>query len=193
MNSIESLNLWELQILDWIGKHLACPALDAVMPIISLLGNGGWVFILAGLLLAAHKSTRRQGIITLIALLLDAILVNLALKPIFSRIRPYTLRPDISLLVPMLKDFSFPSGHTAVAFAFSFSLFWKQKRVAYWALMLALTIGFSRLYLYMHYPSDVLFGALFGALCGWLAIQAGKQLEKHNWQLQCPWNRHKGD
>jgi len=193
VNGIESLNLWELRILDWIGAHLACPALDAVMPVISRLGDGGWFFILAGLLLLIQKTTRRQGFICLIALLMDALLVNLTLKPVVSRLRPYAYYPGMPLLVPPLSDFSFPSGHTAAAFAFAVSLFWRQRIAAYWALALGSAVGFSRLYLYMHYPSDVLFGVLFGVFCGWLALKLGDYLDRHNWRLNCSGNQHKGD
>ena len=103
----------------------------------------------------------------LAALILDLILCNGILKNLFHRVRPYDIRTSIELLVKRPLDYSFPSGHTAVSFAAASAAWFMKKRktgVAFGAV--ACLIAFSRLYLYVHYPTDVLAGAVIGILCG---------------------------
>ena len=104
-------------------------------------------------------------------LTLDLIACNLVLKPLIGRLRPFVERPDVVLLIPPPGDASFPSGHTAASFAAAFAL--KASGSPLWkpALLWALLIAFSRLYLYVHWPSDVLGGAVLGAVVGWLGAK----------------------
>ena len=172
----------ELFILDWIQAHLRCGFLDAVLPIISWTANHGEIWILLALALVLRKSSRRQGWTVALALVLDLVCCNLLLKPLIGRVRPFAVNPAVELLVSPPLDASFPSGHTAASFAAVFALrgsgspLWKP------ALAVAVLIAFSRLYLYVHWPSDVLAGVLLGAAVGWagakLAKKAGKIIEK---------------
>lgn len=92
------------------------------------------------------------------------------IKPIVARPRPYSINKTVQLLVTPLKDYSFPSGHTAASFASVSALYFAgKKKVAAGALILSIFIAFSRLYLYVHYPTDVLGGLIIGLLCGWIA------------------------
>ena len=104
-------------------------------------------------------------------LTLDLIACTLVLKPLIGRLRPFVERPDVVLLIPPPGDASFPSGHTAASFAAVFAL--KASGSPLWkpALLWALLIAFSRLYLYVHWPSDVLGGAVLGAVVGWLGAK----------------------
>ena len=105
-----------------------------------------------------------------VALIVDLIICNVILKPIVARIRPYSINQTVQLLVTPLKDYSFPSGHTAASFASVSALYFAgRKRMAAGALIVSVLIAFSRMYLYVHYPTDVLGGLIIGLLCGWIA------------------------
>ena len=168
----------ELFILDWMQNHLRCGLLDAVLPAISWTCNHGEVWILLALFLVLRKNSRRQGWAVAAALVLDLVCCNLFLKPLVGRVRPFAVNPAVELLVSPPLDASFPSGHTAASFAAVFALrgsgspLWKP------ALAVAILIAFSRLYLYVHWPSDVLGGALLGAFLGWAAGKAADSVEQ---------------
>lgn len=106
------------------------------------------------------------------ALVLDMILCNGVLKHVFARVRPCEVNTTIQLLVPRPSDYSFPSGHTAASFAAVAALFFAgQKKLWKPALVLAVLIAFSRLYLYVHYPTDILGGIVVGVLCGYIGAR----------------------
>lgn len=168
----------EFAVLDWIQAHLRCGFLDAVLPPVSNLCNHGDIWILLAAVLLTVRRTRRQGAAVSCGLVLDLIFCNMLLKPLFDRVRPFVLNPPAALLVNPPPDASFPSGHTAVSFAAVFAL--KAAGSPLWrpALALAAVIAFSRLYLYVHWPTDVLGGALLGAAVGW----AGAKIAERAWQ-----------
>ena len=168
----------ELGILDWIQLHLRCGFLDWLMPFVSGLSNHGEVWILLAAVLLLIRRQRARGLSAAFALALNLITCNKILKPLIGRIRPFAFRPDLSLLVPPPGDASFPSGHTAAAFAVVFAL--KASGSPLWrpALALAAATAFSRLYLYVHWPTDVLGGVLLGAAVGWAGAKLTKALLK---------------
>ncbi len=172
----------ELAILDWIQSHLRCGFLDAVLPVITRTADHGELWIILALVLLAIRNQRKYGAAVACGLVLDLVSCNLLLKPLVGRIRPFAVNTAVELLVKAPLDASFPSGHTAASFAAVFAL--KAAGSPLWkpALAVAVVISFSRLYLYVHWPSDVLAGALLGAAVGWagarLAEKAGKILEK---------------
>ena len=172
----------EFAILDWIQAHLRCGFLDAVLPLITRTADHGELWIILALVLLAIRSQRKYGAAVACGLVLDLVSCNLLLKPLVGRIRPFAVNAAVELLVKAPLDASFPSGHTAVSFAAVFAL--KAAGSPLWkpALAVAVVIAFSRLYLYVHWPSDVLAGALLGAAVGWaggrLAEKAGELLEK---------------
>lgn len=168
----------DLSILDWIQEHLRCGILDHIVPVITLLGEAGWIWILLAVVLLARKKTRKLGVAVAISLVLDLIFCNLLLKPIIARARPFTFRSELTLLVKAPKDFSFPSGHTAASFAAASALLFSKTKGWIPAMVLAAAIALSRLYLYVHHPTDVLAGVAVGFLCGFLgAILAKKAME----------------
>lgn len=166
----------EFSVLNGIQAYGRCDFLDVVMPAISWICNHGEVWILLALCLLAYRKTRRTGLAVCLALALELVCCNLILKPLVGRVRPYVVNPAVTLLVAPLADASFPSGHAAASFAAAFALRASGSRLWKGALVLAILIAVSRLYLYVHWPSDVLVGALLGALLGHLA---GKLVQNH--------------
>ena len=167
----------ELALLDGI-QQLRCGALDLLMPLVSALSNHGEIWILLAAVLLLLRRQRRRGLAVAGALALEFAACNLLLKPWIGRGRPFLLRPDLTLLVPPPGDASFPSGHTGAAFAAVFALKWAGSPLWRPALLLALATAFSRLYLHVHWPSDVLAGALLGALVGWAGARLANQVQK---------------
>lgn len=153
------LNETELPILWWIREHLTCPFLDTVMPYISSLARHGEFWILLAVILLCFKKTRKAGVAMGIAMACGFLIGNIGLKNIVARIRPYDM-VEVEVLVRHLSDFSFPSGHTLVSFNAAIALHRYHRKWGVAALALATVIALSRLYLFVHYPTDVLAGFL---------------------------------
>lgn len=151
-------------ILDFIKEYLKNPAFDFLMPKITALGNGGLVWILAAIILLAIPKYRKGGVALAVGLLTGLLIGNLTLKPLIARTRPFDLVEGIELLITAPTDFSFPSGHTLSSFIAAAILTMIDKRFGYAAIPLAALIAFSRMYLYVHYPSDILGGVLLAAI-----------------------------
>ncbi len=152
----------EFAINDFISEHFSSPFLDVIMKIITTLGNGGWFFIALTAVLLIFKKTRRFGIAMAISLIISTLITNLTLKPLIARPRPFDLKAGLDIKIALPSDSSFPSGHTTVAFSAAFSLFFQNKKAGLPMLVLALFIAFSRLYFYVHFPTDILGGILVG-------------------------------
>ena len=167
---MESLNLFELGLLQGLQEAVGCPLLNKITVAISTTGDKGIGMILLALALLCIPKTRKVGAVVAVALVLDVVLVNLCLKPLVARTRPYDLGIDLNLITPHPSDYSFPSGHTAAAFAGAVALYTAGKKWMGIGLCYACCMGFCRMYLMMHYPTDVFFGALAGAVCGIAAI-----------------------
>ena len=164
----------ELQILDWF-QTWHNPVLDQIMIFITRLGDAGIVWIAAAIVLLIVPKTRKSGLIVALALIFDLILCNGILKNLFARVRPFNVNKTVELLIAKPVDFSFPSGHTAASFATISALFFAgQKKLWKAALVLGILIAISRMYLYVHYPTDILGGALAGVLTGFLGAKCGK-------------------
>lgn len=155
----------EWTILDIIqGWHTAVG--DVVMTFITRWGNGGLIWILLAIGLFVYPKTRKVGLAVAVALVLDLLICNGTLKPLVGRLRPCDINTEVALLIPVPSGFSFPSGHTVSSFSSAAALWCQKSRWFIPALILACLMGFSRLYLYVHFPSDVLAGALLGAGLG---------------------------
>lgn len=163
-------------ILHWIQNTIACPFLDAVVPKLTMLGNAGIIWILAGLALLCSKKYRRQGALVLMGLLAGLLVGNIVLKNLVARPRPCWLDPSVRLLIVSPTDYSFPSGHTLSSTIAATILTKTDRRFGYAAIPLAVLIALSRLYLYVHFPSDVLIAALLGLLIGELTFRYGGRL-----------------
>ena len=186
----------------WIGSVFspgANPALDWFWGFVTMLGNGGWFWIALAILFLIPNKTRKVGVIMAFALIFELLLVNVTLKPLLDRPRPYDLEldwwvqayravfPGGPLADHLPSDKSFPSGHTAVSFAGALAWVFGSKRawvgrtrwVSWIGIVIAALIGFSRLYLGVHYATDVIGGVLAGALCAGLAVLLFQWLEPH--------------
>ncbi len=161
----------ELAILDFIQAHLRNDVCDRMIPLITALGNGGAIWFGGALLLLLHPRTRKTAVVMIASLALEAICCNVILKPLIARTRPCDINTAVQLLIPHPSGFSFPSGHTGVSFAGMSVLYFKKSRLWKAAFVMAVMIAFSRLYLYVHYPSDVLAGIFIGIVCGRLSCR----------------------
>ena len=167
---MSALSQAELTVLDWIAAHCHTAWLDFIVPYITSLGHKGILWIILAFALMAIPGHRSVGVQVAIALILSLLLCNLFLKNLVDRIRPFELAGLTELLVPLPDDASFPSGHSSAGFAAAAVLLLNRHVLRWPALVLAALIALSRLYLYVHFPTDVLAGVLLGILCGWLAV-----------------------
>lgn len=167
-------------ILLWIQNNLRFSWLDPVIEVFTSLGNAGILWILLSILLVCFKPTRKAGLLSGLALLFSLLFTNLGLKPLFTRARPYTVVEGLIPLLTSADPNSFPSGHTCAAF--SAGLVWARTLPGGWlrkaAVVQAVLMGLSRLYVGVHYPTDVLAGAVVGTVCALLALTIGKRTEK---------------
>lgn len=160
---------FDLPILDWIQANLQCSFLDTVMPIVTLFGEGGIFWIAWAAILLFIPKHRKTGTGMLLALIMGVVICNVTLKPLVGRIRPYDYQQEyfgvtIPLLIDRMHDFSFPSGHTIASFEASVVLLLNDKRMGIPAFVICILVTLSRLYLYVHYPTDVIFSVFAGTL-----------------------------
>jgi len=157
--------------LNFLGalQNLHNPILDKVMVLITHLGDAGIIWILLAVICLITPKNRRLGIFLTISLIIHLILINAMIKPIVARIRPYELVDGIDTLIKRPSDYSFPSGHTASSFACATVFFIEKNKYRILVLITSILIAFSRLYLFVHYPSDVIGGIMIGVLCSVLA------------------------
>lgn len=159
----------ELEILHAI-QELHTPWLNQVMIFLSAIGEAGLVWIVISVVLTAVPKTRRCGITMMAAMAVSFLLGNVLLKNIIARPRPCAVDTSVALLVPVPAEYSFPSGHTLNGFTAAFTLFCYYRKPGIPALLLAGAIAFSRLYLFVHYPTDILGGILLGILDACLMV-----------------------
>ena len=159
---------FEFTILNYI-QTLRFGALDACMLLLSQLADKGLLWLALAAVLVAVRRTRRAGVALLVALMLGHVLGNGALKHIFARVRPCNVNPAVNLLLARPHSYSLPSGHACLAFCTIATLYLAHLRALLWpALVVGLLVCFSRMYLYVHFPTDVLAGAVTGCLCAYL-------------------------
>ena len=157
-------------ILLIIQEYIRNPILNPIVVFITSLGDEGLIWIVATILLLIPKKTRKIGVMSALALLGSLIINNNIIKNIVARPRPYARLEDLTILIPKPGEYSFPSGHTSSSFAAGVVFFRNlPKKWGVPALVLAILIGLSRMYVGVHYPTDVLAGMIVGTL---LAIGA---------------------
>jgi len=152
---------WEFSLLYWL-QELHTPILDKIMIVITRLGDAGLFWIGIGIVCLVLKKHRRMGLQVLVSMLFTFIIGNLILKNLFQRQRPCAIDPSIELLIPYPSEFSFPSGHSMNGMTAAIALFLNNKKIGIPALILTCFIGFSRMYHFVHFPTDILGGFCVG-------------------------------
>ncbi len=167
---LETIYMLDAQILLWIQNTLRQPFLNPLMKFVTSLGDSGSIWIFLALFCLFFHKMRKGGKAVLIALLLSFIVNNLILKRLFGRIRPYDVIEGLTILIHKPGEFSFPSGHTASSFGAATAFYINgDKRWGVAAIFLAAAIGFTRMYVGVHYPTDVLGGMISGIFTGILS------------------------
>ena len=152
----------EFAILDWIQETLRCGFFDGFFKFVTSLGNEGIIWIVMGVVLLFFKKYRRLGVTVLLGLLGGLIIGNVCIKNIVARLRPFQINETVELIIKTPSEYSFPSGHTLSSFIAATCVLLRDKRLGIPACVLAALIAFSRLYLYVHFPTDILGGAVLG-------------------------------
>lgn len=166
-------------ILEFIQMNMRSVIGDKIMIGLTSLGNGMTIWAIIGLALIISKKYRRYGFMIITALILCFLVGNLTIKPIVARTRPFDATPLLGeMLIKLPTDFSFPSGHTMCSFASSIVIFNMNRRIGIFTLILSSFIGFSRVYLYVHYPTDVFGGMVLGILVGIITIIIFKNFQE---------------
>ncbi len=164
------MNQWESNVVLFVQENLRFDFLNPIMQGITMLGDEGIVVIALSILLAVFKKTRKVGFTAGLSLFIEFVIVNLTVKPLVSRSRPYMVNELIQYITTRPSDNSFPSGHTGGSFAFASVIFFMlPKKIGIPAIIVASLIGFSRLYLGVHYPTDILAGCIIGMFTGFIA------------------------
>lgn len=156
----------EFSILNFIQNYIRNPILDKAMVFITTLGNSGMIWIVVALLMLCSRKYRTTGIMLSLGLVGSFLFGNVILKPLFQRTRPFDIIEGIELLIAAPQDYSFPSGHTLASVICATILLIRERRIGFLALGLAVLIAFSRLYLYVHFPTDILGGVIAGIIIG---------------------------
>jgi len=185
------LNNTDLEYFNLIN-HTHNSILDKFMPLLSNAGEGGLIWIIFSLVLLAtgRPATRKAALLMLVAVL-TSYLTGECFKHLFQRPRPFETIPDVDLLVRPIHTYSFPSEHAANAFAAGLVLMRKLPGLAWFFILLAITMAFSRVYVGVHYPFDVLAGSLLGLACAALVLKYENHvfLKNRDWRQE-NWRRY---
>ncbi|MBR1443352.1 MAG: phosphatase PAP2 family protein [Firmicutes bacterium] len=187
---MSSITLFDLDILNYIQNNFRTAIGDYFWQFMTMLGDGGIFFLILSISLIVFPKTRETGVRILFALVMCFIFGNVILKNAFARLRPFYVVESFNLLISAPEGYSFPSGHAEASFAVATVFFLTNRRYVM-LYVLAACIGFSRLYLFVHYPSDVFFGMILGIIFGYLSyhIIDFEKFKRHrgdindNWQL----------
>ncbi len=170
---------WDGQFLIWLQENVRNDVLTPIMKLITHLGDKGIFWILLAIVLLFFKKTRPLGIMAGIALVFSVLINNVIIKPNVGRIRPYEVVDGLKLLIERQDDPSFPSGHSGASFAAAVVFLVKgPKKLGIPAIIMAALIAFSRLYVGVHYPTDVICGIITGTCCAIISFMIWSIVEK---------------
>lgn len=176
LNIVDRINICDNYILNSIKKYLQNKYLDVLMPIVTFMGSLGFVWITIAVYLMLYRQYRMIGNVLIITLAISTSVGEGIIKHIVKRARPCNYQDDINMLISRPSTYSFPSGHTLSSFAAAemLSMYFSPYKLIF--IGIAVLIAFSRLYLYVHYPSDIIAGIIIGTLCSrliFITIQEG--------------------
>ncbi len=170
---------WDGQFLIWLQENVRSDVLTPIMKFITHLGDKGLFWILIAIVMLFFKKTRPLGIMAGIALVFSVLINNVLIKPNVGRIRPYEVVDGLKLLIEKQHDPSFPSGHSGASFAAAVVFLVKgPKKIGIPAIIVAALIAFSRLYVGVHYPTDVICGIITGTFCAIISFMIWSITEK---------------
>lgn len=169
---LEAVTTWDVSVITAIYENVHSAFLTMFFRIVTLLGEGGIFWIAVAVILLFFKKTRRSGICIGASLLIGVIVGNGIIKNVVARPRPYDAIEGIESVVSHLSDYSFPSGHSLCCFEAATALAMNRTKWAIPAYVGAVLVAVSRLFLFVHYPTDVICGALLGVLFGVLGSLA---------------------
>lgn len=173
------LNQIESEFLVWIQENLRFDWLNDIFVFITHFGDGGLFWILVSVFLLLRKSTRKAGITSSVSIALGALCTNVCLKNLVQRTRPYVVNENLNVLIDFPSDYSFPSGHTCASFAVATVIFCLlPRKYGVPAIIFASLIAISRMYVGVHYFTDILGGLIVGVSAALLAIYIVKKVEK---------------
>lgn len=171
LRMVRSVMNFEFAILDFIREYLSSPVMDKIMVFVTRLGDAGILWIALTLLLLCSKKHRRTGVMMAVGLCFSLLVCNMMLKPWVARLRPFQVKEGAELLIKAPRDYSFPSGHTLASVVSATVLLLREKKLGYIALVAAVLIAFSRMYLYVHFPTDILGGIILGIAAGITSVK----------------------
>ncbi len=176
----EAILNWDANILLFLQNNVRNDVLDPIMKAITHSVDKGIFWIVLSVLLLIIPKTRKMGLCSAISLVLSIVICNGILKNVFDRIRPYEVIDGLKCIVKLADDASFPSGHTSASFASAVAIFLasdrKMKKFTVWAIVYAFIVGFTRLYVGIHYPTDVICAAIVATGMAILAYFVGSKL-----------------
>lgn len=173
----EAFSEFDFAVLNGIQNAVACPLMDFLMKAVSFLG-GAVIWVIIGVVMLFFKKHRTNGVYVIAAVALSVLIGEILIKPLFMRERPFMVT-DFPIIVSPPMGSSFPSTHTCISFAAAVCLFKYKRWSGLAGLGFAALTGLSRLYLYVHFPTDVITGALLGTIVGLIVIAVGNLIEKN--------------
>ncbi len=166
---LSGVNSFDASVMSFVQERLHHPFTDAVFPYVTYLAELGLIWAILSLVLFIRRKSRFTGFSAICAMLLGLVLGQFLLKSVIARPRPFQQFPDlVTLLISPPSGSSFPSGHTCASFAAAVAILLRDRRWGIPSLVLACLIGFSRVFLFVHWPTDVLAGAVLGVACALL-------------------------
>lgn len=174
---LESITNLDFNVLYWIQENLRTDLLDSICAFLSWAFQLGIPWLILGAVLFCFKKTRVAGVVLVSAVVLTFFFNELAIKNAVNRERPCTIDPTIPLAIEKPSSYSFPSGHTASCFAAAGALLFTYKKIGIPIVAFAVIMGFSRMYLFVHFPTDVIAGAALGLLMAWVTVLIFRELK----------------
>lgn len=177
---LEAITQFDFAVLDFIRDNLRCDFLDWLMVFLSRIGEGGIIWFAIAIPMLFFKKSRFCGVTMIVSMGITLLLGEFLFKNLVGRVRPCNVNTEIEMLVKRPSSFSFPSGHTSSSFASATTLFLWNKKCGIATFALAALIAFSRLYNYVHFPTDIIAGALFGIFTSILVYYIFKKYQFDN-------------
>lgn len=164
---IQNIDISIIEKIYRFQHNLNSKLFNKIMIFFTILGDNGMIWIAIALILFLNRKYRKIAVFSIVSLIICALLVNVILKPLIHRPRPFSELADIVLLIKAPKDYSFPSGHTAASFVMVYIFFRHIKKYFIPVLITGILIAFSRMYLSVHFPSDIIAGIIIGIFSGY--------------------------